>query len=53
MGDPLPNFIILKDAKGMKMEQKVDYEWIHVSCKLCGIFGHTEARCLKKEKDQR
>lgn len=53
VGDPLPNSIILKDAKGKKMEQKVEYEWIPVSCKPCGVFWHTGARCLKKEKAQR
>ncbi|KAM7462232.1 hypothetical protein LguiA_030353 [Lonicera macranthoides] len=39
-----------RDENGNKYWQKVEYEWIPVSCKGCGVFGHTDARCPKKPK---
>lgn len=46
MWDPLPNVIVLKNEKGETLELMVGYEWIPVSCKKCGVFGHSESRCM-------
>lgn len=49
VGYPLPNIIVLKDATGGSLEQHVEYEWVPMSCKNSGVFGHMEARCKKKQ----
>lgn len=50
VGSTLPELVILQDEDGNRVMQKVEYEWIPVSCKDCGVFGHTDARCPKKTK---
>ncbi|KAM7469198.1 hypothetical protein LguiA_007381 [Lonicera macranthoides] len=49
VGDALDKMVSWKDARGRCMEQKIEYEWVPMSCKFCGVFGHTEARCNKKQ----
>ena len=49
-GDVLPQMIGVQDEDGSQFEQKVEYEWIPMSCVGCGFFGHTDARCPKKPR---
>lgn len=49
-GATLPEEILLQDVNGSRSMQKIEYEWIPVSCSHCNVFGHIEARCPKKAK---
>ena len=50
VGAKLPEVVMVQDETGNIVEQKIEYEWLPVSCGNCGVFGHAETRCLKKPK---
>ncbi|KAM7528944.1 hypothetical protein LguiB_032354 [Lonicera macranthoides] len=48
-GGVLPEMVSWRDARGRCMDEKIEYEWVPMSCKSCGVFGHTNDRCLKNQ----
>lgn len=37
---------------GVMLEQEVVYEWKPVKCNVCGLLGHVEKQCKKKQSQQ-
>ena len=46
---PFPEHIDFINEHDMLVRQVVKYEWLPVKCKHCGMFGHEESICKKKE----
>lgn len=43
---------MIKDLNGDMLRQRVEYDWLPVTCKNCNMFGHQETHCNKKVKLQ-
>lgn len=45
----LPKEIPIQDDEGPVYYQSVAYEWMPVTCELCGWFGHDSSKCKRRK----
>lgn len=46
----LPEIIQFMNAKGIMVDQRVNYEWRLIKCTQCNGIGHEAIKCIKKNK---
>ncbi|CAI9089711.1 OLC1v1024331C1 [Oldenlandia corymbosa var. corymbosa] len=48
----LPDTVTLKGPGGIRIEQKLEYEWVPAKCTHCICFGHSSEHCKSKPRKQ-
>ncbi|KAJ8420948.1 hypothetical protein Cgig2_017687 [Carnegiea gigantea] len=46
-------FIEFANEKDVLIRQRVKYEWLPIKCTNCGMFGHTQEDCRKKDTQRK
>lgn len=49
----LPKEIPIQDEEGPVYYQSVMYEWMPMTCELCGWFGHDSSKCKRRKNEQK
>ena len=44
-----PDYIDFFNEQDILIRQKIQYEWLPVKCLCCGMYGHKEEVCKKKD----
>ena len=45
---PFPEMIHFINEKGIQVDQQVKYDWLPISCTICGGMGHDKVKCTRK-----
>ncbi|XP_056690397.1 uncharacterized protein [Spinacia oleracea] len=45
---PFPEVIHFINEKGIQVDQQVKYDWLPISCTICGGMGHDKVKCTRR-----